>query len=230
MNGSRRLVIACCAVVVLMVAGLLVFRAVTRKEAPDAPAEFEGRAAVAALVGEVPQHDMTLGDPTAPVSVVEYIDVKCPTCGEAAEEVTPTLITDYVTPGRITLTLRPLAFLGPDSRTGALAVLAAARQDRAWQFSELVLRNQGPEDVRWVTLEFVVAAATAGGLDTARLRRDLERPEVAARLRENQRHAELDAARSTPYWVVRGPRGVRSVAGAKRDAVLAAIAEVAPAP
>ncbi len=224
------MMIACCAVVVAMVAGLVVFRTLTRPEAPRTEHEFEGRAEVTATFAQAEQHGLTLGDPRAPVSVVEYVDVKCPKCGDAARDVIPSLVSGYVRPRRVSLTLRPLAFLGPDSRQGALAMVAAGRQGHAWQLAELMLRNQGPEDIQWVTPRFLTLAARAAEIDPAVLRRDMERPDVAAALLEAQRHAEIDEARSTPFWVVRGPRGTRTLAGADLDLLITAITEVGPPP
>lgn len=224
--NERRAVIVAAAVAVLMVVGLVAFRALNSKEAPTTPAQFEGADEIAELFRGVPQSGTQLGDPSAPVRIVEYVDYKCPHCADAALDVIPTLVTDHVRPGKVRMQLKPLAFLAPDSREGAWAGAAAARQNAMWQFSELVLRNQGDEGTPWLTRSYIVHAAEVTGIDPTRLLADMERPAVRARLTANQRDAELDEARSTPFWVVTGPQGTRSVAGNNLGEIVAAIEAV----
>src|SRR5450631_3877034 len=60
------------------------------------------------LIAGIPQNGSVLGKPKAPVSIVEYMDCKCPICGLASHNVTPAVITDYVKTGRATMDLRPV--------------------------------------------------------------------------------------------------------------------------
>jgi len=227
--SQRRLVILATVVAAALVVGLVAFRALTRKEAPTSISQFQGGAEVASAFAGIPQDGTVLGDPAAPVTIDEYVDLKCPHCADAAENVVPTLVTAYVRPGRVRLRLRPLAFLAADSRSGAWAASAAARQGKMWQFADVVLRNQGDEAARWLTPTYIAHAAEVAGVDPRRLERDMARPAVRARLLADQREAELVEARTTPFWVVRGPGGVCTVSGAQIDPLLAAIGEVSPA-
>lgn len=227
--SQRRILVLTTLLAVALVAGLVGYRALTRKEAPASVAQFQGGAEVAEMLAGIPQDGTVLGDPAAPVTIDEYVDLKCPHCAEAAEGVLPTLVTAYVRPGKVRMRLRPLAFLAADSRTGAWAASAAARQGKMWQFADVVLRNQGDVGTRWLTPSYVDHAAEVAGVDPVRLRRDMARPAVRARLLADQREAELVEARSTPFWVIRGPGGVRTVSGAQIDPVLAAIGEVSTA-
>lgn len=128
----------------------------------------------------IPQQGLTLGSATAPVTLVEYFDLQCPVCRSFELNVTPAVLTRYVRTGKVRIEARPLAFIGPDSVRGRKALLAAANQNHAFDFAELLFANQGAENSHWLSDRVVsVAAASIPGVDAARLRADSGSPAVA---------------------------------------------------
>ncbi|GAC1437168.1 MAG: hypothetical protein NVSMB51_10310 [Solirubrobacteraceae bacterium] len=118
---------------------------------------------VAALFSGIPQRGLTLGDPRAPVTLVELADLQCPFCRAYAQDTLPGLVRDLVRPGRLQLVFRPLPALGSDSLRAARAAGAAAQAGRLWQFAALFYRNQGVENSGYVTSGFLRAIAGAAG-------------------------------------------------------------------
>lgn len=58
----------------------------------------------------------TMGDPNAPVHIIEYGDFQCPYCLKFWRETEPQLIEEYVNTGRVYFEYRSMgAFLGPES-------------------------------------------------------------------------------------------------------------------
>src|SRR3954453_4710094 len=45
-----------------------------------------------ALVAGIPEHNGVLGNPNAPYTVTEYLDLQCPICKQASTQILPTLI------------------------------------------------------------------------------------------------------------------------------------------
>ena len=129
--------------------------------AGGAPATLSGVGETAALLGGIPQHGTTLGSPSAPVRLVEYADLQCVYCGAWARDVFPTLVRRYVRTGKVQLEFRGLAFVGSDSLVGLRTALAAAQQNRLWNLTDLLYRNQGAENSGWVS-DSVVRGALAG--------------------------------------------------------------------
>jgi protein-disulfide isomerase len=123
----------------------------------------------AAVVGEfrgIPQQGTTLGSAKAPVQLIQYIDLQCPICREFETTVMPTIVSKYVRPGKVQVVSRPIAFIGPDSVSGRLAALAAAKQNRFFDFTQLVYANQGTENTGWLNDDFIASAyASIPGLD-----------------------------------------------------------------
>ena len=125
-----------------------------------------GRRRSGSAVPRIPQNGSVLGSPTAPVTVVEYIDLQCPACQQFESQALPDLVSRYVRTGKVKIEARPIAFIGPDSIRGRAAALAAVAQNRMFNFAELLYFNQGPENTGWLDDDMVKAAASSiPGLD-----------------------------------------------------------------
>src|SRR5580765_3827094 len=151
----------------------------------------------------IPQSGNTLGSPNALVTMVEYIDLQCPYCREFETVVLPNLLTNYVRTGKLRIEQRLLAFIGPDSVRGRTAALAAGRQDKQFNLSELLYFNQGTENTGWLDQNMVNdAAASIPGLDAAQLKAAQGSAAVAARATALDAQAQADNVASTPTILV----------------------------
>ena len=125
-----------------------------------------GAAEAQRLFRGIPQHGNVLGSPKAPVTVVEYVDLQCPFCQEFETKAMPTLLSRYVRSGKVKIEARPIAFIGPDSERGRAGALAAAEQNRLFNYMQLLYLNQGTENTGWLDDAMAsAAAASIPGLD-----------------------------------------------------------------
>src|SRR5207249_689287 len=120
-----------------------------------------GAARALALLHGIPQSEATLGDPRAPVTLVEFADLQCPTCASFAEGALPQIIRRYVRSGRVRLMLSALDTIGHDSERAARVAYAIGEQDRLFQFVALMYANQGSENTSYVTDVYLRALAGA---------------------------------------------------------------------
>jgi protein-disulfide isomerase len=122
--------------------------------ASDVAAEFRG----------IPQTGTTLGWPFAPVTLTEYIDLQCPICQQFETEVFPDIVTKYIRTKKVKVVMKAWAFIGPDSNRGQAATLAAAKQNKAFNFASLLYDNQGAENTGWLTDQMLynIAASVPG--------------------------------------------------------------------
>jgi protein-disulfide isomerase len=162
-QASPRVLIAAAAVVVLAAVGIGLGVALGGGSGPAKP--LKNVAGATSLFNGIPQHGNTLGKASAPVTFVEYVDLQCPYCDAFERQVFPDLVRRYVRTGKVKVVIRPLAFIGPDSRRGRDAVIAAGQQGRFFQLMELLYYNQGTENTGWLSESIVKRAATAVGLD-----------------------------------------------------------------
>ena len=161
----------------------------------------------------IPQAGTVLGRADAPVEVVEFADLQCPSCQRAASENLPPLVDKWVKPGTVRLRLAPLAFIGPDSVRGARAALAAGRQNVLWQFVDAVYTRQGAENSGWLSETLVRELAGQVGADSARLDVDRASNAIKGELDAAAASAQQAAVQSTPSFLVSGPNGQRLIVG-----------------
>jgi len=120
-----------------------------------------GAADVQALFKGIPQHGTTLGSASAPVTLVEFIDLQCPFCQEFETQTLPDIVAKYVRADKLDIVMHPWAFIGPDSVRGQAAVLAAAEQNKAFNLAEVLYDNQGTENTGWLNQSIVESAAAS---------------------------------------------------------------------
>jgi protein-disulfide isomerase len=173
----------------------------------------------------IPQHGTVLGSPKAPVTLAEYIDLQCPACQAFETQVMPGLIRQYVRTGKMKVDARPIAFIGPDSVTGREAALAAAKQNRFFNFSQLLYFNQGIENTGWLNDAMIkAAAASIPGFDVPRLLSDRTSPTISDQANAFDSQADQDNVTGTPTILVGKSGGQLRVVRNDTASISAAIA------
>jgi protein-disulfide isomerase len=200
---NRRILIAVVGVAVVA-AGALIALSVSGGGGSSTPATTA--AAEPGLLAGIPQHGTVLGKPTATATVYEFADLQCPFCGDFARDALPSVVREYDRTGRIKLDFRPLEFLGADSDRGARAVLAAAKQNRAWNMVEGLYAAQGEENSGWLT-ESLVREIGGGiqGLDVDKMVEDMR--DVSPGLQTAANQANQLGVQGTPSFFLLKPLG-----------------------
>ena len=158
------------------------------------------------LLGGIPQHLTVLGNPKAPLTMMEFADLQCPICREYTVTVFPALVRRYVRTGRVKMVFEDLAFLGSDSLKAGLAAGAAGLQDKLWNFAERFYQEQGDENSGYVTDAFVrQVAAGVPGLNVGKLLADRRLPAVSAQIQQARAQAHALGVNDTPrFFLQRG--------------------------
>jgi protein-disulfide isomerase len=162
---------------------------------------------VTQLLQGIPQSNLALGNPKAPVTLIEFADLKCPFCQDYTLKFQPDIVKRYVRTGKVRMQWRNLAFVGndpADTQAAALATLAAGRQNKLWNFADVFYRNQGDESTTYVSDAFVRKIASGvPGLDVNKLLKDRTNPDVQQELAVAQQEASTMGADSTPTFFIK---------------------------
>lgn len=181
-------------------------------EASPRPAPGPLSAAVARARLEVHgarQDDLDLGDPRAPITITEYVDLRCAECATVHRDVLPKLIRREVRTGRVHLQLRQLPVLGGRSESLARAAFAAARQNRYWEFVQLVYLRAGSRKSGRSEAPRRLAAGL--GLDVRRWQADTRRREWSIRLEAAFSVATAAHLPALPVFLVKAGHGPLTV-------------------
>jgi protein-disulfide isomerase len=174
---------------------------------PPAGVALPGAQDVRHLLKGIPQSGNVLGSPSAPVTLIEYVDLQCPFCQEFETQAMPTVIDRYVRSGELKVEARVLGFIGPDSQRGRDAAIAAAKQNAMFNFMQLLYDNQAGENSGWLSDAMVrSAAASIPEIDVAQLLSDSGSSATVAQARTYDSQATADKISGTPTLFV-GPSG-----------------------
>jgi protein-disulfide isomerase len=156
-----------------------------------------------ALFAGIPQRGAVLGDPRAPVTLIEFGDLQCPFCKDFSDAVMPQVIENYVRDGRVKFIFRDVAFLGTDSTRAGQMAGAAALQNQMWPFIHLFYTNQGTENTGYVTDEFLrEIGGGVRGLDVDRAFTEMGNPDVQRALTDASTEWQGYGLTGTPSFVV----------------------------
>ncbi len=144
--------------------------------------------------------DHVAGPPGARVTLVEYADFECPTCGEAYH-VLRQVRRAFGPNLRFVFRHFPLRVSHPHSLAAAKAAEAAAEQGQFWEMHDRLFEGQTD-----LTDAALFRHAGELGLDRDRFRRDIGSPEAEARILEHLASGMQSGVKGTPTFFIEGER------------------------
>lgn len=144
-----------------------------------------------------------LGDPEAPLTVVEFGDYQCHKCYEWYHMTKPSLFLEYVETGKANFVFVDMAFLGRDSKTAAQASYCAGDQGKYWEYHDALYQNQKPEiDGGWAGRANLEVFALGLGMDANLFNECLDSEKYLERVEYNISKAESYDVRGTPTFLI----------------------------
>lgn len=157
-----------------------------------------------------------LGDPSAPVTIVEFGDYQCHQCYNWFHNTKPAITRDYIDTGKANLVFIDLAFLGKDSPNAAQASYCAEDQGMYWEYHDMLYNSQESKiDSGWAGTERLKAFAFSMGLDMELFESCLDSEKYSKRVQYNSQQAREHGVSGTPGFFIVGPDGQQQIAGAQ---------------
>lgn len=155
-----------------------------------------------ALVRPVTSNDHILGNPAAPVMIVEYSDFDCEYC-RSFHETLHQIIANAGANGQVAWVFRefPLTEIHPNALSHARAaecIAQVAGNDTFWKFATVLFANQPADPANYGTL---AQAADISGDAFATCYADAE-ASVDARIMADRQNALAVGARGTPFSLI----------------------------
>ena len=106
-----------------------------------------------------------LGDPNAPITLVEFGDYQCFFCNKFFHDTEQKLLENYVDTGKVKIIFKDFTIIGPDSKTAAHAAHCADDQGLFWEYHDMLYNNWTGENNGWASSENLLRMAQDVGLN-----------------------------------------------------------------
>lgn len=159
-----------------------------------------------------PQADgLSMGDPNAPVKVVEFADFQCPGCKSFFETEESTMVEKYIATGSVYYTFSPFSFVdefpgakGTESKDAAAAAYCAADQNKFWEYHDMLYTNLSGENSGSYTQVRLLAFGEALGLNMTDFKACVTSNKYQQKVLEANAYAEKNNVTGTPTFLVNG--------------------------
>jgi len=158
-----------------------------------------------------------LGNPNAPITIVEFGDYQCHQCYNWFHNTKPMIIRDYIDTGKANLIFVDFAFLGKDSPKASQATYCADDQNMYWEYHESLYDSQESKiDSGWANSERLKAFAFNLNLDMELFNECLDSEKYSKRVQYNSQQARDNGVRGTPgFFIVDSDFNQKQISGAQ---------------
>ena len=146
-----------------------------------------------------------MGDPKAPVKLIEYADFQCPYCKQFTDDTEAQIIATYVQTGKVYFEYHSMGtFIGPESERAAEAAYCAGDQGKFWEMHDIIFANQGVERSGALGDSHLTAFAAKIGLDSNQFSSCFTGGKYAGKVSQDLADGTAAGVQSTPSFLLNG--------------------------
>jgi protein-disulfide isomerase len=146
-----------------------------------------------------------MGNPNAPVKIIEYSDFQCPACQVFFLRVEPQFIEDYITTGIVYFEYRSMGlYIGQESFDAAMAAYCAGDQNKFWEYHDILFTNLTGENVGAFSPKRLQAFGKTIGLDMNVFKDCLSNRKYQERVNQDQNEGVKAGVKVTPTFLING--------------------------
>jgi len=164
---------------------------------------FAGKADAKIVETDVALQDIVMGDPNAPVEIIEYASLACPACRHFHENIFPTIKTEYIDTGKVKFIYRDFP-----TNTPALAAAMIARcagPDRHTGMVDIFFDTQSQWGRSENPLQALTMVARMAGLGPTEVDQCIKNSDLMNGIQDNAKKAnEEKGVSATPTVFVAG--------------------------
>ncbi len=148
-----------------------------------------------------PAQDMSLGDPRAPVTIIEYASVGCPHCADWANDVFPLLRKKYIDTGKVRFELHEMLTGSPNLAAAGFLLARCAAPDKYFQVVDDIYAQQA--DIVRGGIDTLAKVGERAGVDRPRFDSCLQDTAALEALNaRTQADAQAHGVTGTPTFFV----------------------------
>lgn len=188
---------------------------------PTAPSTAQ--VVIPTIVPKPQESGVNLGDPNAPVTVIEFADYQCVVCYQYWATAESTFLQTYVATGKVYYTFSPFIIFGQESIDAAEAAYCANDQGKFWAFHDTLFSNYLGENSGSFTEQRLTEMAQGLGLDMTAFTSCTTSKKYDQKITADNAFGVSSGVTGTPSFLVNGKLVYANELNATVEAALAAL-------
>jgi protein-disulfide isomerase len=157
-----------------------------------------------------------LGDPNAPITMVEFGDYQCYFCNQFFHTTEDELFKKFVDTGKVKVIFKDFTIIGADSVTAAHAAHCADDQGLFWKYHDVLYNNWTGENNGWASSKNLLQFAEDVGLNTDEFSKCMIDSKHTPTIVNSNKDAKDLGLTGTPAFFIIGPDNkVTKIGGAQ---------------
>ena len=157
-----------------------------------------------------------LGNPNAPITLVEFGDYQCHFCNVFFHETEDDVLKNYVETGKVKMIFKDFTIIGPDSVNAAHGAHCANDQGLFWEYHDELYNNWNGENNGWASPENLKGFAENVQLDVEKWEECMVGKNYDQMIKNSNSDAQTLGLTGTPAFFVIGPSNqVSKISGAQ---------------
>ena len=146
-----------------------------------------------------------LGDPNAPITLIEFGDYQCHFCNVHFHNTEHSLLENYIETGKVKMIFKDFTIIGPDSVKAANGAHCADDQGKFWQYHDILYNNWTGENNGWASSDNLLRFAQELELDIEQWSDCMIESRHSQIISESSKDARDLGITGTPAFFVIGP-------------------------
>ncbi|MDX1442105.1 MAG: DsbA family protein [Nitrosopumilaceae archaeon] len=157
-----------------------------------------------------------LGNPNAPVTLIEFGDYQCHFCNVHFHNTEHALIENYIEPGKVKMIFKDFTIIGPDSINAAHGAHCANEQGKFWEYHDILYNNWTGENNGWASSQNLLRFAQEIELDIDKWSECMLEGRYSQIISDSSKDARDLGITGTPAFFVIGPdNNITKISGAQ---------------
>ena len=157
-----------------------------------------------------------LGDPNAPITLVEFGDYQCHFCNVFFHNTEEDIVENYIETGKVKMIFKDFTIIGPDSINAAHGAHCANDQGLFWEYHDILYDNWTGENNGWASSENLLKFAQQTGLDVEQWSQCMINSEHSEIITASNQDAKTLGLTGTPsFFVIDSENNVTKLFGAQ---------------
>ena len=148
-----------------------------------------------------------LGNPNAPVTLVEFGDYQCHFCNVFFHTTEDLILKNYVETEKVRMIFKDYNIIGPDSITASHGAHCADDQKLFWEYHDILYSNWTGENNGWASLENLAKFANEIQLDMNEWTECMNNEKHSQTILASNQDAKSLELTGTPAFFIIGPDG-----------------------